>query len=265
MRGDEATSAGEPIVAEPAAPLPSAGAGGTGGLLEMHVDPRRVVRLCGVAIAMLCAAHLLMQWFRLNTGHEYVFGFVRLFNLDGEGNAPAWFSSLLLIACAAVLWIITAGVRRRRQPFVAHWGALAAGFTFMSLDETAGIHDAVVGQAIEDRFHPPGYALYFAVPGAVITFAVLLAYLLFLRHLPHRFRVLFVVAGMLYVGGAVGMESVGGAVGGTYGWNSWALHLCVFAEETLEMVGVALFLYALLEYVGEAMPQAALRVMRRGL
>ncbi len=89
-------------------------------------------------------------------------------------------------------------------------------------------------------------------------------YLRFLLHLPRRYRALFVLAGVLYVGGAVGMELVSwhhrwALMEATQGdleaklaaSNVMSYALLAVVEETMELVGTAIFLYSLLCYLTE--------------
>ncbi|MEE8516008.1 MAG: hypothetical protein V3T02_05135, partial [Alphaproteobacteria bacterium] len=97
-----------------------------------------------------------------------------------------------------------------------------------------------------------GY-LYFAwvIPAAIITGLFGLAYTSFLLHLESRFRRLFVASAVLYVGGAIGLELVGGKVVSGGGESSMAYALIATGEETLEISGVILFIYALATMISE--------------
>jgi hypothetical protein len=56
------------------------------------------------------------------------------------------------------------------------------------------------------------------------------------------------------------MEGVGGALGDLYGWQSWPTAIAILVEEAMEMSGVALFIYTLLDYVAHQMPTFTLCV-----
>lgn len=171
------------------------------------------------------------------------------FSLSCEGNFPTWCSSLLLSSCGLALLLIAAAVRQAGAQFSRHWAFLGAIFLYMSLDEAVELHEHL-GEIVE--LHG---VLYFSwvVPAAAIVFFIGIAYLRFLRHLPVETRWRFVLAGSLYVGGALVLEL-------PLGW--WAEHsgrdnliygLIDWVEETLELVGAALFLAALVGYLS-AMP-----------
>ena len=75
-----------------------------------------------------------------------------------------------------------------------------------------------------------------------------LIYLRFLFHLPAQVRYLTVAAGCTYVAGALGMEVPGAYVRGGYGSDTIAYAVLTTIEETLEMFGAVLFLYAMAVY-----------------
>jgi len=67
----------------------------------------------------------------------------QLFDLDGEGNLPAWFSSVQLFLIGLVFLL------RSRQPDPVHSPSplfllmVSAGFIFLSADEAASIHEKI--------------------------------------------------------------------------------------------------------------------------
>jgi hypothetical protein len=182
---------------------------------------------------------------------------VRMFDLDTEANIPTWYSSSTLLLCAGLLTVIFLSKRRVRDPAARNWGWLAAVFLCLSLDEAAAIHEQA-GYFFRDRLHAGGL-LHFAwvIPGAILVAVFVLSFRKFLRDLPLDTRVRFVVAGAVYVGGALGLELVEGAVFESAGKNA-VFHVLVLVEETLEMVGVLIFMDALLRYMESQLPPLTL-------
>ncbi|MGE3842592.1 MAG: hypothetical protein AB7I50_13485 [Vicinamibacterales bacterium] len=212
--------------------------------------PERVARWTGLCIGALLVAHLVGQISARAFHHDNLYGLVPMFDLDGERNAASAFSSLLLLACAICLGVSARQARRLRVV----WALLAVAFCLLSIDELAEIHEPLVfvlkgnvspGTAELARAIP--YRFSNMIPQLLAAGAAMLATLvLFLRSLPPCTARLFVAAGILYVGGAVGLDQLT-AAGTTYVTSErWRAVLAV-AEETLEMTGAALFLYALLD------------------
>ena len=71
-----------------------------------------------------------------------------------------------------------------------------------------------------------------------------MSYLPFLWHYRWRTAVLFFVAGLIYGGGAVGVEHFTDADVNSLHYNMWTA-----LEEGMEMTGVIVFIYAMLDHM----------------
>lgn len=235
-------------------------------MVTLAVRPQQVVRILGVIIGGLLVCYAVTQWYRLSTGHDYAYRVVPLFNLDAEQNVPTWYSSMSLSLCALILGMIGLGKRTVRDRFAAHWLALGGIFGFLSLDESAGIHEMMNGifrVLLAGSDFLGGYLWYsWVIVGVPLVLFLGLAYLKFLIHLPAKTRILFVAAGALYVGGAVGMELIGSKHAYLLGDADLQYALMVALEETMEMTGIALFVYALLSYFSDSF--SGVQILIRG-
>lgn len=92
---------------------------------------------------------------------------------------------------------------------------------------------------------------YFAwvLPALVLLVGLGLYFVGFLRRLPSPTRRAFSATGLIYLGGAVGVELIAGRHVEVHGYNNLPYAFLVVAEEGLEMTGVILFLKALLAYL----------------
>jgi len=173
------------------------------------------------------------------------------FDMDHEINLPTWFSSSLLLVSALLLGAIGSVKRSEREPFAWHWLVLAATFAYLSLDETANLHEMLI-VPIRRRLGLGG-VLYFAwvLPGAVAVAAFGLAFVRFLRHLDPAARRGMLYAAVVYVGGALGMELIGGAMADSHGFESIRYITVMMAEEALEMLGLIIFITTLLRYIAQ--------------
>ena len=88
------------------------------------------------------------------------------------------------------------------------------------------------------------------IPAAIVVTIIGLSYLRFLGALPPRTRWQFLRAGAVYVGGALGVELVLAWWTDRVGDKNFVYALIDLVEESMEMIGVGLFLLALLEYLG---------------
>ena len=219
----------------------------------LTIDPLRTfLVLCG-CIAALLAAYLCIATVRLVTHHQSLFGMARLFDVDAEANVPTYFSVLQFTVATALLYAIGYQAREAADRFASHWFWLGHIFLFLGVDELAQVHE-LVGQALH-AWLPLDGALRFVwvIPYGGFAAAVGFAYLGFLRHLSQRTRSLFVSAGLVYIGGAAGLEMYGGYLITHLGPEAVTTSLAylteVFFEEGMEMFGIALFIYTLLDYI----------------
>jgi hypothetical protein len=199
--------------------------------------------------AILVVVQICLQGFRFWTGDHFLFGLLAAFSLGGEQNFPTYFSTMLLLGCSAMLGVIGIGEFREQGRRAIYWYALAFIFLFLSMDEMMMIHERLsepVRALVGDEYAPHyGWVLPYGLLIAVIGFA----YARFLVELPRRTALLFVLAGVLYVGGAIGFETLSGAVSSEYGNSNVTYVALQTIEEVLEMFGAILFLYALADYV----------------
>lgn len=212
----------------------------------MRGEPRAPTRLddeAALARAWMIASALVAALGLVAELGEYLFDapprVVELFSLSYEANVPTWYASVLLFSCALVLGSIARIARAKR----GQWGILGAIFAYLSLDEAIEIHEHL-GALVPSR------VIYFGwvVPAAIVVALVGVAYVPFLRALDAATRRRFVVAGAIYVGGALGMELPLGLWTGAYGDDNLGYGLIDFAEESMELAGATLFLRALLAH-----------------
>ena len=90
-------------------------------------------------------------------------------------------------------------------------------FCLLSIDEAFSFHESLI-LPLQTHFGAHGF-FYFAwvIPGAFFVGAVALMFLKFVLNLDTPTRNRFIIAGSVFVGGALGMECVGGAFIDAYG------------------------------------------------
>lgn len=221
-------------------------------VVRVVVAPRAVIVGGTAAVVVLAVVNLVA---RIAAGRTepadlsgVLFHLVPLSNLDAEGGVAAWYSAVLLAACAAALWTVAHDVRVTGRPWHGSWRVLAVGFAYLSVDEAALLHERI-GQRIRTALELEG-TLYFSwvVVGIPAVVVVVLVFLRFLHALPRRTRLAFVVSGALFVGGAVGMEMLGAALVDTSGYGTLPYIIVSTVEEVLELLGATLFLAAVGEH-----------------
>lgn len=206
----------------------------------MSVAPRSVA-------AVLLATHALVAAVNLSPLIES-YSVATLLDVNREGTLIVWLSSatLLLIAALACGGAMTsAGLDRRR------WWVVAAGFVVLSVDETASLHERageIAERVFEIEWLPSLYLWVIVVAPAAFVFAVWMlrwfGRTMGWRSGPGR---LAACAIGLWICVPV-LEAMDPSLGGP--------RLLIVVEETLEGVGEALFVWALLSHhVGGSEPR----------
>ncbi len=194
------------------------------------------------------AGQLAAQW----TGDRRLYGLVFLFNVNAEKNIPSGFSTLLLFFAALLLATI-AILERRQHRSPVHWWILSVGFAFMAADEALSFHERLI-KPIRTQLDLESYGFfYFAWVIPYIAIVLLLApfFLKFMSRLPLKIRRTFLLAAAVYLGGVLGVELVEGYFAETHGRNNLTYAMLVTVEESLEMAGVILFVWALMTFIAD--------------
>lgn len=233
--------------------------------LTFTIPRRKLALALGIVATCLCLLSIslkALEW-ELGTNSTYwYYHTVQLFNVNREGNIPTWYSSLLLLTCFLLLLTVTQIKRKRQGPYRWHWLLLALVFLYLTIDEAAALHEKLTIPFQENEsLNVRGY-VYFAwvLVGVPFVLFMGLVYARFLFHLPAQTRRHFVLAAVLYIGGAVVIESISA--------NQWYLNdgtsLTFSAigtlEEFCEMSGAIVFIYGLLTYVNTYVEQVELRL-----
>ena len=236
--------------------------GGETGGTTARIRLSRIDATLGGALGVLLLLSLGGTVLTYATDSAALHRVAKLFLFEEEKNLPTLFNVFLLIADMVALGTVAMFRFARGDRWRWHWLCLAAIFLLLSYDEAAQVHEAL-GKVVEGATHATGFlAFAWVIPGMAFVLAVGLAFTRFLLALPRRSAVLFVVAGALYVFGAIGMEMFEANVYSFRGYDNLTFSLLATFEETLEMTGLIVFLHATLGVL--AGPGGVLRLDVRG-
>ena len=170
--------------------------------------------------------------------------FSRLFDTAKEGNITAWFSSDLLLIAGALLLLIARAKTHSADAYARHWNIMAWVFFFLSMDEIASLHEKLI-EPLRNATNAGGWFYFTWIIVAIpLVLLFVLINLRFLLSLPRKTTYHFLVAGAIFVTGAVGFEMLGGIFHGVAGIYRGLTAI----EETLENLGTGLFIVSLLAY-----------------
>lgn len=221
--------------------------------ISFNLNPRKVAVFLGLVAVLLALQSLYAEYVLANIlgmrSSTAPARLLDLFSVNLEESIPTWYSSINLFLAASLLGWIAITRRLNRAPYSRYWAGLALIFLYLSMDEGAAIHESASGP-LRRAFNTSGFFefgwLLLGIP-LVLLFGLL--YFRFWWRLPGRTRTLFAIAGGLYIGGAIIIEGISASQYAVAGGSSFRYLAIATVEETCEMLGVVIFIYALLDYL----------------
>ncbi|MCI5120217.1 MAG: hypothetical protein D3908_03305 [Candidatus Electrothrix sp. AUS4] len=176
------------------------------------------------------------------------------FDLDIEKNIPSFYSAFALFFSSLIFFCISS-LERNQGGRRYYWLGLSAIFLFLALDEAFLIHEGL-GDYTE-KYIETNWALqasgllYFpwVIPYMVFTSILGLLYFRFIFSLPRKTTTLLVISAIVFLTGAVFLDMLGGKEAELHGYYSVMYTVLYTIEEFLEMLGVVLLIYTLLDYI----------------
>ena len=233
----------------------------TASRARLHVDLPRIGSIVIGLSAAIFFLGVVRELIIAHFGTETLIQDLRQIALDTEHSAAAYYSALLLLACAALLFAISRLTRRDGGSDVPRWTLLAVIFAAMSVDEAVSFHEVLI-TPLRETFGLSGI-FYFAwvIPGTILVTLLGLYYFPFLLRLPRRSASLFVLAGTIYVGGALAMEMVAGFLADAHGSLTASPYLvAAVIEEGMEVAGLTIFFLALSGHLSRDWQTVNLRI-----
>ena len=165
-------------------------------------------------------------------------------NLDEEFNLPAIYSGLLLFFCSLLLRQISVVCKKVERKI---WILLSRVFLFLSFVEVFQVHELFVISGLRQYVHP-SLASIWVIPYGILFVLFSCRFVPFFLGLRSPISVFSFVSGGIYVTGAIIVEAL----------NSWLVRTGQISrsgfyyeaisgfEELFEMLGVIIFLYAIM-------------------
>lgn len=217
--------------------------------MKIRLIPTQVLKVLLLFIFTLLILNVIGLLLHFNAeGATITWYVMNFFDFNQEGNIPAFYSAIMLLVASCLLFLITYSEKKNGGKYLP-WLGLALVFLFLSFDEATEIHEIFIGFTRE-RLNTTGFFYYaWVIPYGIALIFMMVIYIPFFRRLPKKVFWLFMLSGAVFVTGAVGFEMLGGRTIEMYGFNvEYSIYYTI--EEFLEMVGVAIFIFTLLGYIG---------------
>lgn len=210
----------------------------------------RILHTLLFALLTLVVLHLTLQFLNLNIYYQQngqVYELSNRFDFDDEASLPTWFSQLTLLFVGASAAL--AAYLQPKPPVRRMWRVIAVVGVVMSIDEVATLHERLL-QALHVLFFKDAAsggltnAWLLVIPLVLIAGGTMIW--AGIRHLPKRTLMLFVLSGIFFLLGAIGIDLLTSIVERE---NFLSQGILVAAEESLELLGVILAIYAIADYI----------------
>lgn len=218
--------------------------------LRVSLSPHRLTRFLLVFILSLVAFSFFLK-FSLYFLPDYPLRdtLISLFDINKEQNIPALYSWSALLFSAMLLATIAQVKKIVGDRYVSHWRALAIIFVYLSVDEAISLHEKFV-EPVRNRLNTGGIFYYaWVIPASILVVIFGLTFSKFLMALPPKTKRLFLIAGTVFVAGALGLEMVSGVYADGSDSDNIVMAALTSIEELMEMLGIVIFIYALLAYI----------------
>lgn len=132
----------------------------------------------------------------------------------------------------------------------------------LAVDENVQLHENLVNP-VRQLFNTSDY-LYLAwvIPGIIFFTIFGLLYLKFLLSQSKKIRLLFILAGTIFISGAIGTEIIGSHIQYQFGRDNFQYSLVTTLEELLEMIGLIIFIDAMLIFIKNNYPNISISIVR---
>ena len=223
--------------------------------MESFLTRKSLLRYLVAISLSLLFLHLFGLWLGGNLQKHIPF-----FDLNYEKNYPAFFSAIYLAFSGYLCRLVACEKQREGEQFCSHWSWLSIIFYFLAFDEFFLIHDRL-NQPIRTALNLDG-AFYFAwvIPYSLLLVVFALYFYKFVvQGLPVKVRNRFVLSGFLFVLGALGVEMLGAGRAEAFGRSDIWYTILTTIEESLEILGINLFIYFLYCYIEENHPKSRIK------
>lgn len=234
--------------------------------------------------SILCISVDFFRWFQFTTVTILVFiglfyyvytdthsddiidAIFEIFDVGDESSIPTLFSVVNLLIASVLSFVIYFTEKGKKNWLVIGWLVLSIVLLFLSIDEGAEIHERAGTRFLE--FTALDIPLIndhkWLLAGGLLTLVVAPLFIPFLLQLDGRTRLLLVLSGAIFLGGALGLEFVGAWMMHEHGYvkSDLVYHVRRVLEEAFEMYGIALLNCTLLGYL--SLRGAALTLTTKG-
>ena len=214
-----------------------------------HLSPRKVTRFLLLIIGLLLLGHIfervLTYWLKIDYDIHIT---PEYFHFDKESNFPSLYSALALGFSSCLLAILAIFEKVTETKYAKDWKLLSLIFLYLAIDEACHIHEQF--NSLQKVINAEGILRFpWIIPASLLLIVFLIKFRKFIFSLPAKTKILFILAGTVYVLGAIGVELVGAYFADSFGLESINYLIVSTVEELMEMLGIVIFINGILIHI----------------
>lgn len=217
--------------------------------INIQITPKTITQFLGFMVLGLILSSIASRFCLYVVKYVEFEHLLEKFYVDSESSISTWYSTLILLFCSLLLAVIAAYKQKMNDRYTTYWQGLSFIFLFLSVDEAVALHELLI-ERTRVALNTSGIFYYaWIIPASVLLVIFVLVYLRLLLSLPAKIRLLWITAGIIFLSGTLGVEMLGGWYTEKFGVENFTYTMIATLEELLEMVGILIFIYALLSYM----------------
>ncbi|MCI5219231.1 MAG: hypothetical protein D3914_08580 [Candidatus Electrothrix sp. LOE2] len=223
-------------------------------MFQLTFHPKKTALFFLATVVLLTVLHCIAQTVFFSTDNPDLLELTGYFDLDIENNIPSFYSAFAILLCSLLFFCISS-LEKKQGRKRRYWLGLACVFLFLAFDEAFALHEGL-GDLTEEYLQRTeilqvGGLLYFPwiIPYSLLTTILGLLYFHFILSLPRKTTVLLILSAIIFLTGAVFFDMLGGREAELNGYYSITYTVLYTIEEFLEMNGIVLLMYTLLDYI----------------
>jgi hypothetical protein len=225
-------------------------------MISLAINRRKLSIVLVAVFVVLFVAHVVVVLLRYKFMPENHLAerWDQFFDMNREANFPTYFNTILLFMVAQTFFLMGKSSKNKVDFYYrTYWYFLSVIFIFLSIDEFVGIHEWFVGW-MPHVFGMGGTGIFkfaWIIPYGIFVIALGFYSIKFLMSLKKEYRVKYLIAGALYISGALVIEAFSGIV---FEQNSDIFtfdYILFFStpEETMEMLSLIYVIDVNLKYL----------------
>ncbi|GEO21396.1 hypothetical protein CQA01_19300 [Cyclobacterium qasimii] len=181
---------------------------------------------------------------------------IRLFDFNQEANIPSFFTSIQFLIATILLLIITVYKKMSGKKYMG-WLGMTLVFSLLMLDEAVSIHEFLIGYLREKNNSSDFFYYVSVIVFGLVILGTTLIYIPFFNHLNRKLLFSMLLSAGIFLMGAIVFETLGENTFDANG-QSFGYRLIYTVEETLEMLGLAVFINTLNWYISIKMQKISI-------